>query len=78
MSTDKPTFVYEFNGASFANLINGPRSYEDNLQRMVSLLGKSDRSTLSLSRLPDGQDIWEVTASHCQVCFYRRPGPPMP
>lgn len=74
MSNDKPTFVYEINGASFANLINGPRSYEDNLQRMVSLLGKSGRSTFSLSRLPDGQDIWDVTRESLPSVFLQAAG----
>lgn len=74
MSNDKPTFVYEINGASFANLISGPRSYEDNLRRMVSLLGTSDRSTFSLSRLPDGQDIWDVTRESLPSVFLQAAG----
>lgn len=74
MSNDKPTFVYEINGASFANLIDGPRSYEDNLQRMVSLLGKSGRLTFSLSRLPDGMDIWDVTRESLPSVFLQAAG----
>lgn len=74
MSNDKPTFVYEINGASFANLISGPRSYEDNLRRMVTLLGKSDRSTFSLSRLPDGQNIWDVTRESLPSVFLQAAG----
>jgi hypothetical protein len=74
MSNDKPLFVYEINGASIANLINGPRSYEDNLQRMVSLLGKSGRSTFALSRLPDGKDIWDVTRESLPSVFLQAAG----
>ncbi|WP_295852375.1 hypothetical protein [uncultured Microbacterium sp.] len=74
MTDDEPTFVYEINGASFANLINGPRSYEDNLRRMVSLLGKSNRSTFSLSKLPDGQDIWDVTPESLPSVFLQAAG----
>lgn len=74
MINDKPSFVYEVNGASFANLIDGPRSYEDNLRRMVSLLGKSNRSTFALSKLPDGQDIWDVTRESLPSVFVQAAG----
>lgn len=74
MSNGKPTFVYEVNGASFANLVNGPRSYEDNLRRMISLLGEPDRSTFSLSKLPDGQSIWDVTRETLPSVFLQAAG----
>lgn len=74
MTDDEPTFVYEINGASFANLPNGPRSYEDNLRRMLSLLREPGRSTFSLSKLPDGQDIWDVTRESLPSVFLQAAG----
>lgn len=74
MSSGKPTFVYEVSGTSFANLVNGPRSYEDNLRRLVSLVGGPDRSTLSFSQLPDGQSIWEVTRETLPSLFLQAAG----
>lgn len=57
MRSGKPTFVYEVDGAWFADLVNGPQSYDDNLRRLVSPVGGPDRSTFSRSQLPDGQSI---------------------
>ncbi|WP_144782024.1 hypothetical protein [Microbacterium sp. BH-3-3-3] len=71
---NKPRFVYEINGSSFANLVNGPRSYEDNLRRMLSLLGTADRSTFTLSKLPDGQDVWDVTRDTLPSVFLQAAG----
>lgn len=74
MTDDKPTFVYEINAVSFANLPNGPRSSEYNLRRMLSLLRERGRSTFSLSRLPDGQDIWDVTRESLPRVFLQAAG----
>lgn len=74
MTSANPTFVYEVNGASFANLINSPRSYEDNLRRMLSLVGEPGRSTFALSKLPDGQSIWDVNRETLPSVFLHAAG----
>lgn len=74
MTSANPTFVYEVNGASFANLPNSPRSYEDNLRRMLSLVGEPSRSTFALSKLPDGQSIWDVKRETLPSVFLQAAG----
>ncbi|WP_051038897.1 hypothetical protein [Microbacterium sp. B19] len=74
MTSANPTFVYEVNGASFANLPNSPRSYEENLRRMLSLVGEPGRSTFALSKLPDGRSIWDVTRETLPSVFLQAAG----
>jgi hypothetical protein len=66
------TWIYELAGA-VTNLVDAPRSYEDNLRRLVTLL-REDQSTLSLSKLPDDQSIYDVTPANAPTTFLQAAG----
>jgi hypothetical protein len=74
MTAKHPTFVYEINGTSIANLVAAPRSYDHTLRRLLSLMRQPDRSTFTLSRLPEGQSVHDVTKQTLPSTFLQAAG----